>query len=132
VLPYDENGKKVDAFTNIGGLFARSAERKNAWPWTLPESWVAAKSKLDQKTAFDFVSTCDIIGGNSGSPVINKDGAVVGLIFDGNIQSLTGDIAYTEKQARAVSVDSRAMIEAMRKVYGASQLADELVKKVGN
>jgi len=126
VLPYEEQGKKVEAFTDMGGIFARSAERKNAYPFALPQSWVAAKDKIDASTPFNFVSTCDIIGGNSGSPVINREGQVVGLIFDGNIQSLVGNVAYTERQARAVSVDSRAMIEALRKIYGAGKLADEL------
>ena len=128
VLPYEEQGAKVDAFTNMGGIFARSAERKNAYPFALPQSWVEAKDRIDASTPFNFVSTCDIIGGNSGSPVINREGQVVGLIFDGNIQSLVGNVAYTERQARAVSVDSRAMIEALRKIYGAQKLADELTR----
>lgn len=126
VLPYEENGTEVPAFTQMGGIFARSAERKNAYPFALPKSWVAAKDKLNFATPYNFVATCDIIGGNSGSPVVNRAGEVVGLIFDGNIQSLVGDVAYTEAQARAVSVDSRAMIEALRKIYGAGALADEL------
>ncbi len=126
VLSYKENGAEVPAFTQLGGIFGRSAERKNAFPFELPKSWVAAKSAIEAKTPFNFVSTCDIIGGNSGSPVINRAGEVVGLIFDGNIQSLIGDVAYTEEQARAVSVDSRGMIEAMRKIYSAGKLADEL------
>jgi len=82
---------------------------------------------INLNVPFNFVSTCDIIGGNSGSPVVNKQGEVVGLIFDGNIQSLVLDIAYEEKQARAVSVDSRAMINAMRRIYGCDALADEIV-----
>ncbi|MBK8179476.1 MAG: S46 family peptidase [Planctomycetes bacterium] len=126
VLGYDENGARVPATTRIGGIFERSAERKNVPPFELPEKWVKAKSALDASTPFNFVSTCDIIGGNSGSPVVDRAGDVVGLIFDGNIQSLIGGIAYTEEQARAVSVDSRAMIETLRKVYGAGKLADEL------
>ncbi|MEO6709887.1 MAG: S46 family peptidase, partial [Planctomycetota bacterium] len=132
VLPYTENGAEVGAFTKMGGIFERSADRKNTYPFELPKSWVAAKQAIDASTPFNFVSTCDIIGGNSGSPVINRAGEVVGLIFDGNIQSLIGDIAYTEDQARAVSVDSRAMIEAMRKIYNAGKLADELNPPPGN
>jgi hypothetical protein len=89
------------------------------------------KSKLNLQTPLDFVSTADIIGGNSGSPTVNKDGEVVGIIFDGNIQSLVLDFAYDEREARAVSVDSRGIIEALRRIYGADGLADELAGTKG-
>ena len=85
-----------------------------------------AKPKLDLKTPLNFVSTADIIGGNSGSPTVNKQGEVVGIIFDGNIESLSANFAYSEVQSRAVSVDSRGIQEALRKIYGANALADEL------
>ncbi len=84
------------------------------------------RSKLDLATPLDFVSSCDIIGGNSGSPVINKNAELIGLIFDGNIESLAGDFVYEGERNRAVAVHSAGMIEALRKLYGAGKLADEL------
>src|SRR5262245_7680658 len=128
VKGYPEKGKQVPPFTNFAGLYKSSAENGNKFPVELPARWVEKKSTLDMNTPFNFVSTNDIIGGNSGSPVINRNAELVGLIFDGNIQSLVGDFVYDETQNRAVSVDSRAMIDSLRKLYGASELADELMK----
>jgi hypothetical protein len=129
VKGFKENGKDVPAFTTFGGLYERSKEQGNAGPFALPKRWEEKKQSLDLNTPFNFVSTADIIGGNSGSPVVNKSGEVVGLIFDGNIQSLVLDFIYDDTQARAVSVDSRAIVEALRKVYDAAWLADELQGK---
>jgi hypothetical protein len=129
VAGYKEEGKNVPAFTTFEGLYARSADQGNKGPFELPRRWVERKDRLDLKTPFNFVCTADIIGGNSGSPVVNRDAEVVGLIFDGNIQSLVLDFVYDQEQARAVSVDSRAIVEALRKVYDAHALADELTGK---
>jgi hypothetical protein len=126
VTGYAQEGKQVAPFTDIAGLYARSAQHENKAPWELPQKWVEAKSKLDMKTRMNFVSTNDIIGGNSGSPVTNGKNEVVGLIFDGNIQSLPGVFFYDDAQNRSVSVHSSALLEALRKVYAAGALADEL------
>ena len=129
VKGYEENGKKVPAETYYSGLYERSTEHMNKSPFDLPQRWVDKKGKLDMKVPLNFICTADIIGGNSGSPVVNKDAEVVGLIFDGNIQSLVLDFAFTEEQGRAVSVHSQGMIEALRKVYEATNVADELEGK---
>jgi hypothetical protein len=126
VKGYEEDGRKVPALTNFAGLFRRAKEHHNQPPFDLPPRWVKAKDKLDLQTALNFVCTADIIGGNSGSPVVNRDAEVVGLIFDGNIQSLMLDFAFSEEQARAVAVASQGIVEALRKVYDAGDLADEL------
>jgi hypothetical protein len=128
VKGYEEDGKKIPAITNFAGLYERAEQHHFQPPFDLPERWIKAKDKLDLKTALNFVLTADIIGGNSGSPVINKEAEVVGLIFDGNIQSLVLDYIYTEEQARAVAVASQGIVEALRKVYGANELADEITK----
>jgi len=127
VKGYTENGKKVAPFTTLGGLYERSANFKQQFPYNLPPRWMEKKSALDLGTPFNFVSTNDIIGGNSGSPTINQNGELVGLIFDGNIQSLVGDFVYDESVNRAISVDSRGMLEVLRKIFGADHLASELV-----
>ena len=127
VRGYEQDGKQIPAFTDFAGLYQRSAEHDNKPPFDLPQRWIDKKANVNLATHFDFVSDADIIGGNSGSPVVNKDNEFVGIIFDGNIQSLVLDCIYTNTQARAVSVDSAAIIEALRKVYDAGALADELL-----
>ena len=132
VKGYQENGKTIPFATNLGGAYEHAAEHNSQSPYILPQSWMDSKSKLDLKTPFNFVSTADIIGGNSGSPTVNKKGEVVGIIFDGNIESLPWNFAFSDEQARAVSVDSRGIQETLRKIYGATALADELLgKKAG-
>ncbi len=127
VSGYRQNGQAVPAMTKMGDLFAYAAAHDDQPPFQPSASWVKAQTKIAPDTPFDFVSTADIIGGNSGSPVVNRAGELVGLIFDGNIQSLVSDYGYTETQSRAVAVASPAMIEALRQVYGDSALADEIV-----
>jgi len=123
---YMENGQKVPPFTTLGGLFARSDKFKHEFPYNLPERWTEKKSALNLNTPFNFVSTNDIIGGNSGSPTINQNGELVGLIFDGNIQSLVGDFMYDPSVNRAISVDSRGMLEVLKKIFGANEIVSEL------
>ncbi|MBL8863844.1 MAG: S46 family peptidase [Planctomycetes bacterium] len=127
VQGWREGDRTVHPFTNFAGLYARAAERGNTYPFRVPERWEAAKPKLNPNTPFNFTAACDIIGGNSGSPGVNAAGEVVGLVFDGNIHSLPGNIVYDGALNRAVFVDSRAMLEALRVVYGMQSLADEIV-----
>jgi len=126
VKGYEENGKKIPYFTTFAGAFEHADEHGDKPPYNLADSWLKMKSKLNLETPLNFVSTADIIGGNSGSPTVNKAGEVVGIVFDGNIQSLVWDFYDDDRQGRAVQVDSRGILEALRKVYGADALADEL------
>jgi hypothetical protein len=128
VKGYQEDGRQVPAWTDFGGAFAHEQAHAGQENYALPPSWHTAKERLDLATPFNFVSTADIIGGNSGSPVVNKDLELVGLIFDGNIQSLTADYVYSDAQSRAVSVHSSAIREALRQVYGAKELVEQLGK----
>jgi len=126
VKGYEEKGKKIPYFTTMGGAFQHAEEHGSKPPYDLAGSWPKMKSKLNLETPLNYVSTADIIGGNSGSPTVNKAGEVVGIIFDGNIQSLVLSFYYDDRQSRAVHVDSRGIIEALRKIYGADALANEL------
>ena len=128
VKGYVENGKTVPPFTTLGGLYDRAANFGYKFPYALPPRWMEKKAAIDLKTPFNFVSTNDIIGGNSGSPTINNNRELVGLIFDGNIQSLVGNFDYDQSINRSISVDVRAMTEVLRKVFNANEVADELMK----
>ena len=128
VKGYEENGAPVAAMTTFTGLYARSAEQDNQSPFDLPPRWVAKKSALDLNVPFNFVSTNDIIGGNSGSPIVNQKAEFVGIIFDGNIQSLSADFGYDDKQSRALSVHSAGILEALKKVYEVPALVSELTQ----
>lgn len=128
VKGYQEGGTWVPPYTTLAGAFEHEASHGSVEPFQLPKSWHDLKQKMNLDTPFNFVSTADIIGGNSGSPVVNQKGELVGLIFDGNIHSLVSDYFYEEKLNRAVSVDSRGMLEVLRNVYGASELVGELIE----
>jgi hypothetical protein len=127
VRGYESNGS-VPAWTTLGGAFEHEKQHLAEDPWVLPASWKKSKDKLKSNTPFNFVCTADIIGGNSGSPVVSRDGAMVGIIFDGNIESLTADFYYTDKVSRAVAVHIAGVLESLRTIYDASHLADEMGK----
>jgi hypothetical protein len=126
VKGYHMNGTIAPSKTTMYGLFDRAYSFDHKGDFALPARFMERREKLDLSTPLDFVSTCDIIGGNSGSPVINKNGEYVGLVFDGNIESLPGRFLYSEETNRCVSVHTAAMIECLRKLYDAGTLADEL------
>ncbi|WP_050727629.1 S46 family peptidase [Vulgatibacter incomptus] len=121
---WEQDGKAVAPITELGGAFERATGED---PYALPPSWLKAKGKLALATPMNFVSTNDIVGGNSGSPVVNRNGEVIGLIFDGNLPSLGGDYGFDPAVNRAVAVHSQAIIESLRTIYGASSLVDELL-----
>ena len=109
-------------------MYDRHAAAGGKAPWSLPARWRRPPAGLDLGTPLDFVSTNDIIGGNSGSPVLNKNLELVGLIFDGNIEFMSGDFIYTDERARSISVDARAIVAALRTAYGAGRIVAELEK----
>jgi len=116
-------GKFVEPYTNIEGLFERAT---GASPYALPESWLKAKASLNLSVPMNLSTTNDTTGGNSGSPMIDKDANVVGLLFDGNIFSLGGDYGYDPVKNRSIAVDSRALLEGIRKVYHFDRIVDEI------
>ncbi len=129
VKGWTEAGQTIPSHTVFSGLYQRAAERKGQEGFVLPPTWIKAKDKLNPSTPFNFVCDADIIGGNSGSPIVNKQGELVGLIFDGNLGSLPGAFVFDDRTNRAVAVDSRALIEAIRTVYGANGMVNEITGK---
>lgn len=123
---YDRDGVATAWMTTIGGKFERAAAFGNKNEFSLPVSWVAARTKLDADTPYNWVSTLDTIGGSSGSPIVNPRGEWVGIVFDGNIDGLGTKFAYDARKGRSVAVDSRAIVAALQHVYGASRIVDEL------
>ncbi len=126
VKAFPDMGTTIAPFTTYYGLLDRTLSHGGKPPWTLPLRWEQKKGALDLATPLDFVLTADIIGGNSGSPVVDRAGEFVGIIFDGNIESLAWDYYFDDERGRAVAVDARAIVEALREVYGAEGLVREL------
>jgi hypothetical protein len=129
VKGYDAEGQHVPFATTFAGLYDRAEKQKYKEPFELPERWRSGRDKLDLATPFDFVSTADTIGGNSGSPVLNRAGEFVGINFDRNRFGLVRNFVYTDEQARHIAVHSRAILEALRKLYAAAGLVAELTGK---
>ncbi len=119
----DAAGQAVPFATVFDGVFRRATGKE---PYKLPPSWIKARSRLDLKTPFNFVDTSDTHGGNSGSPTLNTEGEIVGILFDGNIESLPNRFVYTEERARSVHVSTLAILEALEKIYRAGRLVAEL------
>jgi hypothetical protein len=126
VAGYESHGISTPWKTTFGGLYARADGFDHKPPFDLAPQVQRARARVDSRMPLNFVSTLDITGGNSGSPVVNQRGEWVGLIFDGNLESLGGRYVYTDTQARSVSVDARAILHALERIYGAGKLAQEL------
>ena len=130
VETYPQAGTLVQPFTTLGGLFDRAegwGPQAEEGAWALPERWLKARTGLDLSTPYNFISSNDIIGGNSGSPVLNRQGELVGLAFDGNLASIPGRFYYDGTANRCIALDGRAILEALRKVYCATHLAKEIL-----
>jgi hypothetical protein len=129
VRGYEVEGTNLPFHTTLGGAFELAEKQQQRPPFDLPKRWLEAKDKFDLNTPFDFVSTADTIGGNSGSPVLNRAGELVGINFDRNRHGLVRNFVYTEVQARHISVHCRSVLEALKKLYKADELLGELIGK---
>lgn len=129
VRGYMEDGRKIPPFTDLGGIYQRTAQHHGESPYDLAPRWVAARNSLNLETPFNLSTTHDIVGGASGSPMVDRKGEVVGLVFDGNRQMLPGYFVYEESSNRTVSVDSRAILETLTQVYKAERLVQEIAQK---
>ncbi len=127
VKGFDYNGTVAPPITTFYGMLDRYYSFDGEFPWNMHDRWLDAPEEFDFSTPFNFVTTNDLVGGNSGSPVINKDAEIVGVSFDGNIQSLPGDFIYDPEVNRAAGVHSAGMLEAIKNLYQFERLAEELV-----
>lgn len=127
VKGYEYNATEAPAFTTFYGMYDRYYSFGKKYPWSLPDRWVNPPAEFDLETPFNFITTNDIVGGNSGSPIINRSAEIVGLAFDGNIESLPGNFIYSDEKNRCVGVHSSGMLEAIRDMYKANRLSDELI-----
>lgn len=127
VASYDYNGTIAPVFTTFYGVYDRYHSFNKEYPWNLPDRWKTIPEGLPLETPINFIGTCDIVGGNSGSPIINKEAEIVGLAFDGNIESLSSDFIFTTETNRMIAVDSRGIIESLRYVYKATRLYNEII-----
>jgi hypothetical protein len=132
VKGYGVDGAELPYTTTFGGAFERAEKMGGREPFELPARWREGRDKLDPKTPFNFVSTSDTIGGNSGSPVLNRAGELVGVNFDRNRHGLVRNFVYTDVQARHISVHSVGVLEALKRLYGADRLVKELTARGGS
>ena len=129
VKGYEVDGTKLPFHTTFGSAFAKAEALEHREPFDMPKRWRDGKAKLDLTTPFNFVSTADTIGGNSGSPVLNRAGELVGINFDRNRHGLVRNFVYTDEQARHIAVHSRSVLEALRKLYDRADLVEELTAR---
>jgi hypothetical protein len=126
IKTYSQNGSLAPTKTTFYGLFDRAEGFSFRFPFIMPAKFIERKDKLKLSTPLNFITTCDVVGGNSGSPVVNRNGEIVGLIFDTNVEGMVGRFLYDETKNRSVAVHTAGIIESLRKVYEANYLADEI------